>query len=58
MPLILRSTDDHFVLEALNIFNRHDGEKITCPAVAITERNSEGYVKSIRVFIDINPLYA
>ncbi|MBX3300076.1 MAG: nuclear transport factor 2 family protein [Acidobacteria bacterium] len=50
-------TDEHFVLEALNIFHRHDGTSVTCPAVAITERNKQGEVTSIRVFIDIKPLY-
>jgi ketosteroid isomerase-like protein len=50
--------DKCFALEALNIYNRKDGTKVTCPAVAITERNDEGLVTSIRVFIDIAPLYA
>lgn len=50
--------DNCFALEALNIFNRKDGTKVTCPAVAITTRNEAGLVTSFRVFIDIAPLYA
>jgi ketosteroid isomerase-like protein len=50
--------DRCFALEALNIYQRKDGKKVTCPAVAITERNDAGLVTSFRVFIDIAPLYA
>jgi ketosteroid isomerase-like protein len=50
--------DRCFALEAINIYNRKDGSKVGCPAVAITERNDEGLAFSIRVFIDIAPLYA
>jgi ketosteroid isomerase-like protein len=51
--------NDHcFALEALNIYQRKDGKKVTCPAVAITERNEAGLATSVRVFIDIAPLYA
>lgn len=50
--------DRCFALEALNIYNRKDGRKVTCPAVAITERDEDGLVTSVRVFIDIAPLYA
>ena len=51
-------TDDCFALEATNVFKRHDGTTVSVPAVAVTERNEEGLAKSIRVFIDIAPLYA
>ena len=51
-------SDDCFALEADNIYTRKDGKKVTCPAVAITERNNKGLVTSFRVFIDIAPLYA
>lgn len=50
--------DQCFALEAINIFNRKDGKKVSIPAVAVTERNEDGLAKSIRVFIDISPLYA
>lgn len=56
--LNILGNDQCFALEALNIYNRKDGKKVTCPAVAITERNEKGLAKSIRVFIDIAPLYA
>lgn len=50
--------DNYFALEATNIYQRKDGKKVSIPAVAVTERNDEGLAKSIRVFIDIAPLYA
>lgn len=56
--LNILGTDDCFALEALNVYKRKDGKEVTCPAVAITERNDKGLVKSFRVFIDIAPLYA
>jgi ketosteroid isomerase-like protein len=50
--------DNYFALEATNVYQRKDGKKVSIPAVAITERNDQGLAKSIRVFIDIAPLYA
>lgn len=50
--------DECFALEAINVYKRKDGKKVSVPAVAITQRNEEGLVTSFRVFIDIAPLYA
>lgn len=50
--------DNYFALEAINTYKRKDGTEVSIPAVAVTERNDEGLAKSIRVFIDIAPLYA
>lgn len=56
--LNILGTDRCFALEALNIYKRKDGRKVTCPAVAVTERDEAGLVTSVRVFIDIAPLYS
>lgn len=50
--------DRNFVLEALNTFKRKDGKTVTIPAVAITERNLEGLVTSVRLFMDVTPIFA
>lgn len=50
--------DNNFVLEALNTFKLKDGRTVTVPAVAITEKNSEGLVTSVRLFMDVAPLFA
>ncbi len=50
-------SDDAYVLEALNHYERHDGKKITVRAVAFTDKNDEGLVTSIRVFGDTSPLF-
>lgn len=50
--------DQTFVLEALNTFKCKDGRTVTIPAVAITQRNAEGFVTSVRLFMDITPVFA
>jgi len=50
--------DETFVLEALNTFKRKDGTTVTIPAVAITERNAAGFVTSVRLFMDVAPIFA
>jgi ketosteroid isomerase-like protein len=49
--------DNNFVLEALNTFKRKDGKTVTIPAVAITEKNLEGLVTSVRLFMDVAPIF-
>ena len=51
-------TDQKFGLEALNTFTRLDGRQVTVPAFAITERNEQGLATSVRVFMDMAPVYA
>jgi len=51
-------TDDHYVLEALNHYQRHDGKKVTVKAVAFTDLNDEGKVKSVRLYMDTAPVFA
>lgn len=57
-PLNLYGDDRHFVLEALNHYTRLDGTAITLRAVAFTDRDESGLVKSARVFSDTAPLFA
>lgn len=57
-PLNLYGTDDHYVLEALNHYDRDGSPRVTIHAVACTDRNDDGLVTSIRVYQDLAPLYA
>ena len=50
-------SDTTFVLEALNHYERHDGQKVTVNAVAFTDKNSDGLVTSIRIYGDTSPLF-
>lgn len=56
-PLNIYGTDSQFMLEALNHYTRHDGKKVTTHAVALTDRNTEGLVTSVRVFADASPVF-
>lgn len=54
--LNIYGTDSSFVLEALNHYQRNDGEAVTVRAVAITERNEAGLVTSFRFYTDTTPV--
>jgi ketosteroid isomerase-like protein len=56
--LNLFGTDRKFALEALNSFTRKDGRVVTVPAMAVTERNENGLVCAVRVFMDMAPVFA
>ena len=49
--------DRHFVLEALNKYERHDGGDVTVRAVAFTDRNESGFVTSVRIYADATPVF-
>lgn len=51
-------SDDHYVLEALNHYKRHDGKSATVKAVAFTDLNENGKVKSVRLYMDTAPVFA
>ncbi len=51
-------TDQNFVLEALNHYERHDGKNVTTRAVAFTDLNENGEVSSVRVYADATPIFA
>ena len=57
-PLNIYGTDERFMLEAFNHYVRHDGRKVTTRAVALTDRNGDGLVTSVRVFADASPVFA
>lgn len=56
--LNIYGADMSFALEALNHYTRLDGKKITLRAVAFTDRNEAGLVRSARVYSDTTPLFA
>lgn len=56
--LSIFGNDNSFVLEALNTFKLKDGRTVTVPAVAITEKNFDGLVTSVRLFMDVAPIFA
>lgn len=57
-PMNIYGDDNHFVLEALNHYDRDTGPRVTIRAVAFTDRDADGKVTSIRVYQDLAPLYA
>ncbi|TAI47831.1 nuclear transport factor 2 family protein [Flagellimonas allohymeniacidonis] len=50
-------TDKNYVLEALNHYKRHDGRDATVKAVAFTDLNYNGKVKSVRLYMDMAPIF-
>ncbi|GAA0631694.1 nuclear transport factor 2 family protein [Sphingomonas ursincola] len=56
-PLNIYGSDDHFMLEALNHYVRHDGRKVTTRAVALTDRDAQGKVTSVRIYADASPVF-
>lgn len=56
-PLNIYGNDRQFMLEALNHYVRHDGRKVVTHAVALTDRNDDGLVTSVRVFADASPVF-
>lgn len=56
--LNIYGTDSSFMLEALNHYTRLDGDAVTLRAVALTDRNDEGKVTSVRLFTNTDPLFS
>ncbi|NAS12206.1 nuclear transport factor 2 family protein [Poritiphilus flavus] len=50
-------TDKNYVLEALNHYQRHDGKEVTVKAVAFTDLNESGEVNSVRLYMDMSPVF-
>ena len=55
--LNLYGTDTVFMLEALNHYERLDGQAVTLRAVALTDRNVAGEVTSVRLYSDTSVLF-
>ena len=51
-------TDQSHVLEALNYYVRLDGQPATVNAVAFTDWNEQGLIRSIRIYQDTSPVFA
>ncbi|MEM7574741.1 MAG: nuclear transport factor 2 family protein [Bacteroidota bacterium] len=50
-------SDRNYVLEALNHYKRHDEKDATVKAVAFTDLNEKGKVKSVRLYMDMAPVF-
>lgn len=57
-PLNIYGTDDTFVLEALNHYDKPGSDRITVHAAAFTDRGADGKVTSVRLYQDVSPLFA
>lgn len=49
--------DDTAILEAIVTYVRHDGESVDVPCTTILHR-TEGLVDSVRVYLDLAPVFA
>ncbi len=56
--LNIYGTDQNYVLEAINNYTRLDGKKVSIRAVAFTDLNQDGLVKSVRFYTDTTPVFA
>jgi len=56
-PLNIYGTDQSFMLEALNHYVRLDGKKVATRAIALTDRNADGKVTSVRIYADASPVF-
>lgn len=50
-------TDSNYVLEALNHYTTHDGRKEKVKAVAFTDLDKKGKVISVRLYMDMSPVF-
>lgn len=57
-PLNVYGDDQHFVLEALNHYDKPDSPRVTVRATAWTDRREDGKVTSVRLYQDLSPLYS
>ncbi len=57
-PLNVYGSDDAFVLEALNHYDKPGADRITVRAAAFTDRGEDGKVTSVRLYQDVSPLFA
>lgn len=56
--LNIYGSDSCFILEALNHYQRNDGQAVTLRAVACTDRNKTGLVTSVRFYTDTTELFS
>ncbi|MCH8569657.1 MAG: nuclear transport factor 2 family protein [Balneolales bacterium] len=54
----LLGTDNQIAAEALIDYTRKDSKVVTVPCVSIIERNRDGLASSVRIFIDVEPVFA
>lgn len=51
-------TDSSYVLEAQNHYVRKDGKTVTINAVAFSDLDKRGLVKSVRIYQDVSPVFS
>ena len=49
--------DNQIAAEALIDYARKDGKVVTVPCITIIERNQDGMASSVRIFIDVAPVF-
>lgn len=57
-PLNIYGSDNRFVLEALNHYDKPDSPRISVRAAAFTDRDQGGAVSSVRLYQDVSRLFA
>ncbi len=57
-PLNIYGDDQHFVLEALNHYDKPGSPRVTVRATAWTDRDDDGKVTAVRLYQDLSPLYS
>lgn len=50
--------DDTAILEAVVTYLRHDGQAVGVPCVSIVTRNGDDQVDSVRIYLDLAPVFA
>lgn len=56
--LNIYGSDDHPVIESLIDYTRLDSRVVSIPCVTIIDRNASGLAQSVRIFIDVAPVFA
>ena len=55
--LNIYGNDEAFVLEAMNDYKRNDGKMVQVRAVAFTDLDERGKVRSVRLYSDVSPVF-
>ena len=55
--LTIYGKDEAFLLEAMNDYRRNDGKMVQVRAVAFTDLDEGGKVRSVRLYSDVSPVF-
>lgn len=53
----IMSNDSQIAAEALSDYTRKEGKVVVTPCFTIIERNQDGLASSVRIFIDVAPVF-